>query len=55
MEKKQYVKPELMVEELETVEMIAMSLSEETGDDSYANNRNFGRRGQWGNLWCSED
>ena len=55
MEKKQYIKPELMVEELETVEMIAMSMYDEEGDDSYANNRNFGRRGQWGNLWFTED
>ena len=54
MEKKQYIKPELMVEELETVEMIAASLYEEQGDESLSNGRD-GRRGQWGNLWYSED
>ena len=55
MEKKEYIKPELMVEELETVEMIATSfaLNEETGSESLANGRN-NRRGSWGNLWYTE-
>ena len=53
MEKKQSIKPELMVEELETVEMIAMSMYEEEGDDSLSNGRN-NRRGTWGNLWYTE-
>ena len=56
MNKKEYIKPELMVEELETIEMIAMSqLYDEGGnEESLSNNRN-GRRGQWGNLWYTED
>ena len=51
--KKQYIKPELMVEELETIEMIAMSLNEEMGSESLANGRG-NRRGTWGNLWYTE-
>ena len=53
--KKQYIKPELMVEVLETVEMIATSfaLNEEMGGESLANGRN-NRRGTWGNLWYTE-
>ena len=52
--KKQYIKPELMVEELETIEMIAMSLNEEGGiEESLSTGRN-NRRGTWGNLWYTE-
>ena len=57
MEKKQYIKPELMVEEFETIEMmmVASKLQDEGGiEDSLSNGRD-GRRGQWGNLWSTED
>ena len=55
MKKQEYIKPELMVEVLETVEMIATSfaLNEEMGGESLANGRN-NRRGTWGNLWYTE-
>lgn len=54
--KKTYIAPEVEVMNIETVEMIAASLSmfEEGGEDqSLANDRT--RRGRWGNLWDSED
>ena len=55
--KKQYIKPELMVEVLETVEMIATSnfdLNDTNGiEESLSNGRN-NRRGTWGNLWYTE-
>lgn len=57
MEKKQYIKPELMVEAIEAVEMIAASIyvdGEGSGDQQMSIGRD-GRRGQWGNLWYSED
>ena len=56
MKKQEYIKPELMVEVLETVEMIATSfaLNEEGGiEESLSNGRN-NRRGTWGNLWYTE-
>ena len=56
--KKQYIKPELMVEVLETVEMIATSsftLNEYGGKEESLSNGRDGRRGQWGNLWFTED
>ena len=56
MKKQEYIKPEMMVEELETVEMIASSL--EFVDGEYANTKedqlSAGRRGKWGNLWYTE-
>ena len=57
MEKKEYIKPELMVEVLETVEMIATSfaLNEEGGKEESLSTGRDGRRGQWGNLWFTED
>ena len=50
MEKKEYIKPEIEVVNLEVVEMIATSLQfNETGgkEESLSN----GRRGKWGDLW----
>jgi hypothetical protein len=56
MEKKQYIKPEMMVEELETVEMIATSIPvvDGEGTEQMSNGRGE-RRGTWGNLWATED
>ncbi len=53
--KKQYIKPELMVEVLETVEMIASSIVIDgtPGEEQMSNGRN-NRRGTWGNLWYTE-
>ena len=53
--KKEYIKPELMVEELETIEMIAMSIEEGVAGegDQLSTGRN-NRRGTWGNLWYTE-
>ena len=55
MNKKEYIKPELMVENIETIEMIAMSMYDEGGNEDSLSNGRGGRRGQWGNLWSSED
>ncbi|MBQ4083800.1 MAG: hypothetical protein IJC77_06035 [Bacteroidaceae bacterium] len=51
MNKKAYIKPELMVEELATESLMlvaSMSLNEEGGEEQSLTN---GRRGSWGNLW----
>ena len=56
--KKQYIKPELMVEVLETIEMIATSnfdLHKEGGIEESLSNGRGNRRGTWGNLWYNED
>lgn len=52
--KTEYIKPEIMVEEVELASMIATSLTigadvEETTTDASA------RRSSWGNLWGSEE
>lgn len=50
--KKEYIKPEMVVEELLTVEMLAAST--EFGGDVNENTPPPGandRRGEWGNLW----
>ena len=55
MEKKTYIKPEIEVVEIESVEMIATSLVfNETGgkEESLSNGRRPGRRGVWGDLWA---
>ena len=58
MEKKVYIKPEIEVIEIETVEMIAASLVfndtvvDTSGPGTQLSN---GRRGQWGNLWYTEE
>ena len=54
--KKEYIKPELMVEELATIEMIAGSLQYGEGDydTSDKDNLSVGRRGKWGDLWFTE-
>lgn len=56
MDKKTYIKPELMIEELEIVEIIATSIPivEEEGTDQLSIGRG-NRRGKWGNLWYTED
>ena len=54
--KKESIKPELMVEVLETVEMIATSMRMYDGQvDTEKEQLGTGRRGQWGNLWFTED
>ena len=55
--KKEYIKPELMVEAIEAVEMIAASIyidGEGSGEEQMSIGRGA-RRGQWGNLWYTED
>ena len=54
MEKKEYIKPEVEVIEIESVEMIASSLvfndgSVDTSQDGIQLSN--GRRGKWGDLW----
>ena len=52
MEKKQYIKPELMVEKFDSeVLMFSGSLIDEEAGTQLST----GRRGQWGNLWFTED
>ena len=59
MEKKEYIKPEIEVVEIESVEMIAGSLvfndKEVDTDQQLSNAYRPGRRGQWGNLWYVEE
>lgn len=46
---KTYIKPELYIENLQTIDMLALSLkSGEATDGEVLSN---GRRGVWGNLW----
>ena len=54
MNKKEYIKPEIQVEVLETVEIIAASIPfvEGEGGDQLSNSYRPGRRGEWGNLWA---
>ena len=55
MNKKEYIKPEIEVAEVELVEMFATSfeLNEDSGNDgSLSNSYRPGRRGEWGNLWA---
>lgn len=58
MNKKAYIKPEMMVERLET-EVLMFSGSFNNGEveteiDQLSTGRN-GRRGTWGNLWATEE
>ena len=55
MNKKAYITPEMEVMNVETVEMIATSLSMYSAEtvDTSADGAQYGngRRGSWGNLW----
>ena len=57
MEKKEYIKPEIQVEVLETVEIIATSIPfvEGEGPDQLSNRYQPNRRGKWGDLWYVEE
>lgn len=51
--KKQYIKPEVNVEEILTVTMLAAS-NMNVGDGTYEDDEDVAannRRGTWGNLW----
>ena len=55
MEKKQYIKPELMVEKFDSeVLMFSGSLIDEEANIQLSTGRGD-RRGTWGNLWNTED
>ena len=57
MNKKAYIKPELMVEELST-ESLMLTASANYEVDTTADDfeqRGAGRRGSWGNLWGGEE
>lgn len=56
MEKKIYIKPEIEVVEIESVEVIATSipLVEEDGTEQLTNEYRP-RRGKWGNLWYTDE
>lgn len=52
--KKQYIKPEVNVEEILTVTMLAASGGMDVGNDVYDKDSDVAsttRRGTWGNLW----
>ena len=52
--KKQYIKPEVNVEEILTVTMLAASGGMGVGDEVYGEDTDVAsntRRGTWGNLW----
>lgn len=55
MNKKQYIAPEVEIVEMEAMTVLAASIGfgkEEKGaGDSFSNHR----RGQWGNLWDTEE
>ena len=54
MEKKEYIKPEIEVIEIESVEMIASSLvfnDENVNTSTPGIQLSNGRRGKWGDLW----
>ena len=53
MNKKEYIAPECLVVEMETVSMIAASVNVEVGDDiENGTTQDANRhRGEWGNLW----
>ena len=54
MEKKEYIKPEIEVADLDLPQMLAASSIEvnpgESGDEQLSNRR----RGTWGNLWTKD-
>ena len=57
MNKKEYIKPEIQVEVLEA-ETLMLTMSDGTVDtdtDQLSNSYRPGRRGQWGNLWYTEE
>ena len=56
MEKKIYIKPEIEVLEIESVEVIATSipLVEEDGTEQLTKEYRP-RRGKWGNLWHTDE
>ena len=61
MEKKEYIKPEVEVIELEPTSMIAASAEDipiggdgPGGGDALSNGRRPGRRGAWGDLWADD-
>ena len=54
MEKKEYIKPELMVEEIAS-EALMLTMSNEEAIEQLSIGRPLGRRGSWGNLWSTED
>ena len=52
--KKQYIKPEVNVEEILPVTMLAASGGMDVGDKVYGDDNDVAsttRRGTWGNLW----
>ena len=51
MEKKEYIKPEIEVVEIESVEMIAGSLVFNDKEVDTGSQLSNGRRGKWGDLW----
>ena len=54
--KKEYIKPEIVVEEI-LLEGMLLSMSMPEGDgpsDEFDANKRQDRRGTWGNLWSEE-
>lgn len=53
--KKEYIKPEMVVEEMLLEGMLAASLGEDDEDQELGAPGRREGRGTWGNLWTSED
>ena len=55
MEKKQYIKPELMVEKFDSEVLMFSGSMVDQQVSTEKDQLSTGRRGQWGNLWYTED
>lgn len=55
MEKKEYIKPEIEVIEIESVEMMAGSLVFNDKEVDTGSQLSNDRRGKWGNLWADDE
>lgn len=51
---KTYSKPELYIEDLQTIDMLALSIKDGQADENKDVLGNS-RRGTWGDLWADED
>ena len=52
--KKEYIKPEMIVEEVLLERMLAASVSQGGDNEEPLSNKRQDRRGSWGNLWSQD-
>lgn len=55
MEKKEYIKPEVEVINLEPSQVLATSSIEVKPGESGSDQLSHGRRGKWGDLWADDE